>query len=61
MKHVLEPIPLLVAAVIGAIVLYLVGVYQSQNNPTNAAPNYLLLGALTGLGVQIGVRVTRVS
>jgi hypothetical protein len=61
MKHVLEPVPLLVAVVIGAILLYLIGAYQSQNNSTNAAPNYLLLGALTGLGVQIGVRVTRVS
>jgi hypothetical protein len=64
MKNAFQPVPLLVAAVVGALLLYLVsGFVNSQNgvNTAPAAPNYLLLGALTGLGVQIGVRLVGVS
>jgi hypothetical protein len=62
MKTIFQPVPLLVAAVVGALLLYLVSGVVNASNPSNAAaPNYLLLGALTGLGVQIGVRVVGVS
>lgn len=67
MAHrVFEPVPLLVAAAVGAFVLTLVSTIMNASNPcnpnnANAAPTNLLLGALTGLGVQIAVRVTGVS
>lgn len=64
MAHrVFEPVPLLVAAAVGALVLTLVSTIMNASNPNNVtqAPTNLLLGALTGLGVQIVVRVTGVS
>jgi hypothetical protein len=64
MKKAFEPVPLLVAAVAGAIFLYLVTGFMNSSNGVSSiapAPNYLLLGALTGVGVQLAVRLTGVS
>jgi hypothetical protein len=61
MKSAFEPVPLLVAAIVGALALYLVSGFMNSSNSTTTAPNYLLLGALTGTLVQIGVRAVGVS
>lgn len=57
MKKAFELIPLLAAAALGAL---LWTVFNSSNNQ-NSTSNSLLYGALTGMGVQIGVRLLGVS
>ena len=57
MKKAFEIVPLLVAAVLGAL---LWTVFNSSNQQ-NSTGNSLLYGALTGAGVQIGVRLLGVS
>lgn len=59
MKHAFEIVPLLVAAIIGALVLYTVTAIANAQNANS--PNYALLGALTGASVQVGVRLAGVS
>lgn len=56
--------PLLVAAAIGALALYIINSVPTPTTNVNAIPqppNYFLWGALTGALVQIGVRLTGVS
>lgn len=58
-KRPFEVIPLLVAGTVGAFVLYaLVGLFDSTN--TKQA-TYTLYGFVTGVLVQLGVRLTGVS
>ncbi len=59
MKHPFELAPLLVAAVAGAVILYVIA--NSQPNNAETSTSWLLLGAITGVGVQLAVRVTGVS
>jgi hypothetical protein len=61
MKKPFELVPLLVAAAIGATLGYILNGLLNPNSTSTSQTNVLLLGALTGLGVQIGVRVTGVS
>jgi hypothetical protein len=72
MKNAFQLVPLLVAAALGALFLYLLGTsnvgglggvggVSSNGTTTSPSPNYLFLGALTGMGVQIGVRLFGVS
>jgi hypothetical protein len=58
MKKAFEPVPLLVAAVIGAAIWTLI---NNTNNGTTPLTNTILYGALTGLGVQVGLRLSGVS
>jgi len=61
MKNAFELKPLLVAATIGVVLGYLLNGLLNPNSSSTSQTNTLLLGALTGLGVQVGVRLTGVS
>lgn len=59
MKSPFELVPLLVAGVVGAgALLILISFFDNTNTKMTT---YLFLGFLTGMGVQVGVRVTGVS
>ena len=60
-KDAYELKPLLVAAAIGGIGLLLLSEILDNAGTTTTTINTALLGALTGLGVQIGVRLLGVS
>jgi hypothetical protein len=59
MKSPIEFVPLLVAGAIGAgVLVLLINFFDNTNAKTST---YLLLGFVTGIGVQMGVRVAGVS
>lgn len=59
MKNVLEPTPLIIAALIGAFVL--VGLAVMSEDTSSSFPMVAVKGAGVGLAVQIGVRLFGVS
>jgi hypothetical protein len=61
MKNAFELKPLLVAAVVGSLALYLVQTAITQNTQSPAASSPLLLGGIIGVMVQLAVRVVGVS
>ena len=61
MNNAFELKPLLVAATIGVVLGYLLNGFFNPNSSSTSQTNTLLIGALTGLGVQVGVRLTGVS
>jgi hypothetical protein len=61
MKKALEPVPLLVAAIIGVVLGFVLNGLINPNSSSTSQTNNLLIGGLTGIGVQIGVRLTGVS
>jgi hypothetical protein len=61
MKKAFEIVPLLVAAALGAVLWTIINNTTSSNANTGSVGNGLLYGALTGIGVQIGVRLLGVS
>ena len=62
MKEVFEPVPLLVAALIGAGLVWVYSMAIAEPVlPATSNTNMILIGAAVGAGVQIGVRLTGVS
>jgi hypothetical protein len=60
-KDAFETKPLIVAALIGGIGLFLLSEILDNAGATTTTANTILLGAITGLGVQVGVRLLGVS
>jgi hypothetical protein len=60
-KEPFEAKPLLIAALLGAALAYLLTEFLDNSSTTTTTTNTFLLGALTGIGVQIGLRLMGVS
>lgn len=61
MKKAFELVPLLVAGAIGAFFVYVIVNQLDTTNPNRNNGIYAVIGMVTGIGVQVGVRLTGVS